>query len=211
MGFISELFFKTQLSLNRDNNAWKSKQINKIQKDIESTKSEIKKLKTNILRKEGQFEKLENNLKSWVVKDRPDLTREFEKYIKQINDYLSLFNKIIDLELKATLKNNPSKELKNSYGLVKAKKTLLVKGWKRLDQLGTLPPKGTKGIEAKITKSMRTLPPVIRKSVIDILKEFENIEILLSTIKANAKNIQKLKIKINSIQSSNRLKPAYSH
>ena len=211
MGIFSELFFKTELSLNKGNNSWKAKQVQKVEKDIKKIKSNIEQLKGEIINREGQFEKLEKNLKSWVIKKRPDLNIEFEKFMKLINEYLLLFNKINELELKASLDNNPHPELKKLYDLTKAKKSFFQNEWKRIDQLAAKPSNKTNKIETTIIKNMRTLQPVIRKAVMDIFREFEEIETIQSSVKANVKSIQKLRKRINSLRGSRSFKPAYSH
>ena len=66
MGIFSELFFKTELSLNKGNNSWKAKQVQKVEKDIKKIKSNIEQLKGEIINREGQFEKLENTLLPFI-------------------------------------------------------------------------------------------------------------------------------------------------
>ena len=94
MSLFSELLFKIKFLLNKDNNTWKENQVQKTEKDIENIKSSIKETKKQISNKIGNFESLEKNLKSQVIKLRPDLSKEFEKYIKQCNDFLFIINKI---------------------------------------------------------------------------------------------------------------------
>jgi hypothetical protein len=199
---IKDWFFKTKVGNRRYNTSWKKAQIEALLKEKEKEKANIEILKNKIHHCKGKFEELEIDLMYWVNKLKKEdikTIKEYENYIIKVNTFLAVFNKLIDFEVESHVTGDQNPKLNQLREKEVHMKAELLTEWERIDQRGSESKEGAKWLESFFDKRIKTTQPLIRKSVTNILKKFEDIEGYEKKIKVKVQNIDKINKKVKEL------------